>query len=216
MTGNQLSSNIWHHWQQAAPADIAPNLIQCFNHTTKVKHLASLAAGIKHLTLCPTKWFNLTSNITHLASLTTSDSIWQLASEKCLFTAFSRGTDMLSQKLPHRTCKQKADHGAPIGAISWHVRKILTVIKTVPGTDLLKMSSFDMFEHYKTSRLLLKMQMFKMKQITESEVSCQVVSCQVLKWRDWTWHMVSWSHQPADAQCLPRPARASSKQKTLS
>ena len=67
-----------------------------------------------------------------------------------------------------------------------------------------------------TSRLLLKMQMFKMKQITESEVSCQVVSCQVLKWRDWTWHMVSWSHQPAHAQCLPRPARASSKQKTLS
>ena len=91
----------------------------------------------------------MVSNITHLASLTTSDSIWQLASEKCLFTAFSRGTDMLSQKLPHRTCKQKADHGAPIGAISWHVREILTVIKTVPGTDLLQISSFRMFENYK-------------------------------------------------------------------
>ena len=34
---------------------------------------------------------------------------------------------MLSKKLPHRTCKQKA----------------------VPGTDLLKMSSFDMFENCK-------------------------------------------------------------------
>ena len=59
--------------------------------------------------------------------------------------------------------------------------------------------------------LLLKMQMFKMKQITESEVSCLV-----LKWKDWTWHMESWSHQPSHAQCLPRPAKASSKQKTLS